>query len=268
MVSTLTINHFEDFLKVVSGLSGHWRVEPWWRGESTQKDEIGDCKLMPSVFRNDPSPIYEHNLAQRFRRSAPTRYPNCPPHHNLAAWLFLMQHYGLPTRLLDWTESPLTALFFSVSNPQYTDVPATLWLLSPTNLNRHTLTDTHIFLPHDSPVFALCAEAFQGSRTLPAQQVVALYPTEFDLRITVQQSAFTLHASPIALDQIDGAKQFLQRYTIPPEAKTEILLFLHALGVRRSLLFPDLPNLATHLAQQKYHDEPPISPPPSSPPAS
>src|SRR5690606_36926394 len=53
-------------------------------------------------------------------------------------WLFLMQHYGVPTRLLDWTDSPLVALFFAVYNVDRDDRDASLWVLLPAALNRQT----------------------------------------------------------------------------------------------------------------------------------
>src|SRR5829696_7750111 len=76
----------------------------WFRG-------ISDCdhKLIPNIYRNFvPSDYSERELTRDFKLLSRQFIKNDMPQSDLE-WMFLMQHYGLSTRLLDWTESSLIA---------------------------------------------------------------------------------------------------------------------------------------------------------------
>ena len=74
----------------------------------------------------------ENLLVQRFRSMGPIYGSGLPipvREHN-DQWLYIMQHVGVQTRLLDWTEGLLQALFFALENEK-----PIVWMLDPQQLN-------------------------------------------------------------------------------------------------------------------------------------
>ena len=221
-------------------LLGFGKTRYWFRGHAEAAWE-----LVPSVHRHYDN-IGERNLMGRFRLGAPTRYANSPELTDVASWVALMQHFGLPTRLLDWTSSLLTAAYFAVEFEKRPG-PALIWALFPSELNNvSSYGKDSGFLLHGPEAKPLLSAAFDGTNC--ADDVIAVLPSETDMRMSLQQGAFTLHASGQPLEQRSGANRYLARFLIPETSRNEMVDELWVLGVRRSALFPDLANLAAELS--------------------
>lgn len=236
---TRTVRSIAALLENADIFRGEMGGELWWRGHAD-----GLWQLLPSMFRLTRNRKTEWSVSRMFMQRAQTRHAHLPARDDLLGWLNVMQHYRLPTRLLDWSESILVAAFFAVSELPAQD--ATIWVLDPHTLNLESLGVKGIAPSNDQTVLKLANAVFSGSNP-DAEQIVAFFPDEMDSRMLLQQSAFTIHGAGRQLRKTTGSTKYLARLNIPASAKMGILKDLETIGIRRSTLFPDLENLALDL---------------------
>ena len=215
----------------------------WFRGQASSRE---DWTLVAPIHRNFTDHD-ETDMVQKFRLEAVSRHEKSPDRDDIAGWLCLMRHYGLPTRLLDWTKSILVAAFFAVGyKPEQGS--ATIWAVSPGKLNGVCRKDDRIYLLGQQEVLPVLLPAFRSGQPV-RQEALGVLATEIDLRMMLQQSCFTIHGSPTALEEMKGSESFLIKFIIPETAKPTIAEDLRLLGIRTSTIFPDLGHLAMEITE-------------------
>jgi hypothetical protein len=225
--------------------------QAFWRGHGN-----AEWPLRPHVFRRDPDhpevPIYDEcALIGHFLVGAPTRFhTNTPEPNDYFGWLFLAQHYGLPTRVLDWTLNPLVALYFAVEKEEEEGTDGCVWALWPDKLNECFGGGGGLAQIRDDKVKELAKSAFfTDSECEPV--ILAIDGREVDRRMLAQIGRFTLHSCHDAIEELSDSQDWLRRYIVPKEHKQRVRYQLAAVGIRRSNLFPDLTNLATELRKSQ-----------------
>lgn len=155
-----------------------------------------------------------------------------------------MQHYGVPTRLLDWTESPLIALYFAVENEENDDDGA-FWILNPLMLNKEariSRPSEPAFIPSfEDEILEPYANLKDGVQDV---YPIATIATRNNIRIQAQQGVFTIHhhAKPLAIDQISDGRH-AEKVVIPQASKNEIKKQLKLLGISKFQLFPEMSSI-------------------------
>lgn len=235
----MEINSVQELLKHLEAINAEDKKNIWYRGQANSSWDLKPFYLRLEGHQS------EATLLKRFKQSAAMLVSNTPK--NSFDWLFLMQHYGVPTRLLDWSESPLVALYFAVENASRHGEDGALWLLYPTELNRNAGIhdqDEEDYIPsfEDEELEGYSLESLKNNQRIKLSPVATI-ATRNNARIQAQHGVFTIHHNQdIALEDIGDRKHTL-KMVIPADSKDKIKKQLAQLGYTKFQLFPELSSI-------------------------
>lgn len=241
------------YMEIVQGLRRKAGHALWFRGNREAK-----FKLIPSLYRHKT--IKAQDELRKLERQLMTRFrQRSLPYHSRDLtndWeaLFFMQHYGVPTRLLDWTENPLIALHFALIggngalNRKRLGSPSIVWVLDPFAWNRAALK--HVSYA-DGP-FTTSDEDLKGyapASTTMGNFPVALFGAHNSPRIVAQQGVFTIFGSSMKpMDALATRDDFppnaLAAISVGSNRINSMRLALLDQGITETAVFPDLDGLA------------------------
>ncbi len=238
-----------------------------------------DWKLETSLERHvkekNSSPGVEKDMLRSFQRRAHIYTKDIPGYNNTIEWLALMQHYGCPTRLLDFTSSMFIAAYFAVEN-YISNNCAAVWAINQIALY-------HIY--RDNPELHFLAsdngrpdqDNINSYLTITDQRdgIISIEPFKMNERLMIQQGSFMLplninktfehnlfyafgvdpdiqnDVSVIKFSETNFEKILeimmkgsIIKFVILEKTKKDILSFLRQFNIEPQYLFPGLEGLA------------------------
>jgi hypothetical protein len=224
-----------------------------FRGATSAQHTLASSLLRLANGRADVRRL-EQALLRNFRKYA---HGEVSRQDSIWDWLALGQHRGLPTRLLDWTYSPLVALHFATDDPATFNRDSVVWCVNFVEANKRLPPRLRRILDQEaSDTFTV--EMLSGFETLKEFDalrrqpfVVFMEPPAVDRRILNQLALFSLMSSPSARldDWLERHPRLCRKVRIPARLKWEIRDNLDQANVNERVLFPGLDGLSRWLAR-------------------
>ncbi|MGV3499583.1 MAG: FRG domain-containing protein [Hydrogenophaga sp.] len=220
-------------MKVVSVESlAEFLAEPMWDSDRMIYRGVPDATyaLVPSLGRQKtvkPANLeaFEERVLEDFRRRALPFLKDAPK--TQIEWMFLAQHYGVPTRLLDWTTNPLIALYFAVASDEHPGADYAVY---------RTIHDHWLDGPfEDSPP--------------ECEEILAVLPPHSDVRMVTQEGLFTIHPEPRQAYTSDS----LRKVVFPARTREAVRWGLRKLGYGPARAFPGLDGVALDVVERQRY---------------
>ncbi len=238
----------DELISTLSDFFGvfHSLLEPdkvfWFRGHPRLTHSLAPSALRYTEQEKRDTAL---RLVADMKRFLDMKLGRPPAPDDDLGWIQVAQHYGLPTRLLDWTQNAAVALFFSCSKD--IDSDGLVVILNPIELNQSAD-------PRSPRVFNMERDAriirpylkLDGRIRPSGKRTIAINPTWNTERIALQQGVFTLHGSrTFALDR--GQASSLLYVPILREHKSALLNELERVGIGEMFIFPEPEHVCSHL---------------------
>lgn len=232
-----------------------YRASRVYRGTSDR-----DWGLLPSLNRVCAHDLeLESSVLRSFRKYA---YADLVDYDSIWQILPLAQHHGLPTRLLDWTYSPLVAAHFATEDTEMYDRDGAIWCMDMDVFNRYLPerlrrrldeSRTHIFsvemlmreFPSLRSMKEICGEPY----------ALFFEPASSINRIVNQYALFSVVSDPaVTLEEMPAiGSEGCVKYVIPKEVKLEVRDKLDYINVSERMIYPGLDGICRWITRQ-YSD--------------
>jgi len=262
-ITSASAGSVADFVRLVSRIERAWRADAlWFRGQGNSAHGLKPGTYRrPDRYRDEA----EDERCYEFRRRA-VQFPAGRPPTSDWEWYVLMQHHGLPTRLLDWSEGALIGLYFAVREHEGSH-DAAVWILDPTWLQEEVVRRSGFLPPRRDPmrkfvldympdpddkrtdwILGYLPEMFSKKR-LPAFPA-PFRPPQIHRRVAAQLSAFTIHGRfHLGLEKLAHLTRDprLAKIRVPASRIERIRKDLELCGIVETTVFPELEGLGREL---------------------
>jgi hypothetical protein len=226
----------------LSELKAQGCPDPYFRGHSNS-----DWELLPSLARLQNHPSFHNNKELRLFLNFKSMGAKLIP-HGVNSWeiLFLMQHHGLPTRLLDWSTNFSMALYFALKNYK-TGIDTCIWILNPYVLNE-TIGQGRIVKHIEDATGRDYLNFIEILKDGSCPGAMAISPSLGIERILSQNGNFTLHGNlTVPLEQFcpEALEKFVIKQNLVEAARKHLVLA----GVNEFSAFPDLDGLSRYITE-------------------
>ncbi|MFX0570143.1 FRG domain-containing protein [Bacillus pumilus] len=243
MISCAPIEKLSEFTKFVESLPNEFMLS---RGQG------GEYDLLPSSLRLDKSNnrtysrMASHYFLNEFKISS-HNYMKFPDINSDYEWMVYAQHYGIPTRLLDFTFSHVVSLMFAVENAfeDEDNRDAEVWFLNPIQLNNKFANRSEILNIANGETLNL--DSYEGP--------VAIKSRKLNERINAQNGLFIyFQDTEYPLNKIVD-ESILKRLVIKGEYKKDILSSLYSMGIGFTTLYPELQSVSKDIIMKQSIQE-------------
>ena len=252
-----SIDSLEEYIDIVFSHEG----DIIYRGVSDKEYALipGIGRKLKGGWDREHTIIFESEMLSEFSEKVAS-IENC---NNYTELVVLAQHYGLPTRLLDWTWNPLVSLYFSIKGSP--DKDAAVYIANIENITRALASFDYSTIVYQggSPMAKKLNESEEFSKLTIAESAykyfesiqdgfngikfIAMTPKAKTQRVISQDSIFIIHVNPF----IPFDEHILEKIIIKKELKKPFTYLLNKLGFHDFSMFPGCDGLCSYL-KNKY----------------